>query len=116
MESAEMLALIAPEFSAESEDLRKQYLRLADQEVTIKMSGTARNRAIATLAAHYMTLGFKKRDGKAEISSMREGEVSITYAKRAGEIKSDLSLTDYGRTYERLVKGYIITPITRMCI
>jgi len=116
MESLQILSLIAPEFSSESEDLRTQYLQLANEEVTGKISGVTRNRAVAALAAHYMTLGFKKRDGAGEVVSMTEGEVSITYAKRSGEVRNDLSLTDYGRTYERLIKGHIITPLTRMCI
>jgi|GEM_PF-2333007 len=117
MQPLEILTLIAPEFSTESEDLRKQYLQLADGEVTAKISGLARHRAVAALAAHYMTIGHKRRDGSREISSITEGEVSITYAKRdSGGAKNDLSTTDYGQTYKRLIRGYVMTPLTRMCI
>lgn len=116
MQPLEILALIAPEFSTESEDLRKQYLQLADGEVTAIISGLARHRAVAALAAHYMTLGYKRRDGSQQVSSITEGEVSITYAKRTGETESDLSATDYGRTYMRLTRGYVMTPLTRMCL
>ena len=116
MEALEILALTASEFSNEPEDLRRQYLLMASEEVPIKIIGAKRVRAIAALAAHYMTLGHKGREGLSEISSVTEGEVSVTYATHKGEIKNDLHTTKYGLIYERLIKGHVITPVTRMCL
>lgn len=120
MKSIEMLDLVAPEFSNQAEDLRKKYLQLAKSEVPKTMQGIARTRAVATLAAHIMTLALKRQNGGGEIASRREGDVSVTYtntsALNSGSIKSDLSLTNYGRTYARLIRGCSITPMTRMCI
>lgn len=121
MKSIEMLELVAPEFSSQAEDLRKKYLQLAKSEVPKKMQGTARTRAVATLAAHIMTLALKRQNGIGEIASRREGDVSVTYtntpASNSGNRTSttDLSSTNYGRTYARLIKGCSITPLTRMC-
>lgn len=119
MKSIEMLELVAPEFSIQAEDLRKKYLQLAKSEVPKKMQGVARTRAVATLAAHIMTLALKRQNGSGEVASRKEGDVSVTYANTSsslGTTKDDLSLTNYGRTYVRLVKGCSITPLTRMCV
>lgn len=111
MEPDELLAIIAPEFA--NIDATGAIL-VADMQISSKLCGDKRPLLVAYLAAHILTIGGRKMGASGDVASLTEGELSITYANSTADIKTSLSKTSYGQEFDRLSRGCIFTPRTRV--
>lgn len=104
---AEILAAIAPELSSVDSGRLDVILGLAEDQ-TGQAYGSARNHAVALLAAHMLTLGNRAGNGGA-VASAKEGDLAISYA--VNQYTDDaLDGTSYGQELKRLRKTYIFGP------
>ena len=116
MSQLSVFRTIAPEFySISDEDVLKR-LDLTIREVTnTRFPETIQEEMIAYLTAHYLTISHKRKGASGEVVSVSEGGLSIKYASGYSVVKSDLAATGYGKIYDRLVRSYTVTPLTRVC-
>lgn len=107
---------IAPEFDYLKDNDLKPHLELSGIELSNKnLSDNIKNKMIAYLTAHYLTISEKRKGAGGEVVSVSEGKLSIRYASGYSIVKSDLAATGYGKIYDRLIRSYCITPLTRVC-
>jgi len=108
--------IIAPEFDSLSDKEIEERLALTEVEVTnSSLEQAIREKMIAYLTAHYLTISNKRKGAGGEVVSISEGRLSIQYASGYSVVKSDLAATGYGKIYDRLIRSYCITPLTRVC-
>jgi hypothetical protein len=92
--------LIAPQYKDNAD--KNTWISMASQEVSACYFGANRNRAVALLTAHMMTLtlrsGGESGDAGA-VTSKKEGDLSITYGSVGKVDDADLGQTSYGRQY-----------------
>lgn len=115
MSTLETFRIIATEFDYLSDETVSKRLALTAREVTNpKLDDEIKEELIAYLTAHYFTISEKRKGAGGEVASVSEGKLSISYASGYSNVKSDLAVTSYGRIYDRLMRSYTITPITRL--
>lgn len=102
---ADILTAIAPEMVAVDPAVRDVHLELAENQ-TGSVFGSARNHAVALLAAHGMTLATREGMG-GQVVSRKEGDLSVGFGA-AGREASPLGATSYGVELERLRRSYIM--------
>jgi hypothetical protein len=111
MDVLDILAVIAPEFAGV--DLSGA-IAIAELQIGPDMCGDKRPLLVAYLAAHLLTLARRKLGAGGDVAGLKEGALSITYTNGTSKISSGLSNTSYGREYDRLSRGCVFTPRTRM--
>jgi hypothetical protein len=105
----ETFRLLIPEFASLNDETAQKWLDLSDAEVTkTGFRPLIRNQIVVYLTADRMVGSFKQKGASGEITSVTEGNLSITYAK--GEDNG------YRQMYKRLVKAHTIAPLTRVCL
>lgn len=103
----QILTAIAPETDCVPEERRNVILALAEDQ-TGQAFGSARNHAVALLAAHMLTIGNRAGNAGA-VSQAKEGDLSLSYA--VNQYTDDaLDGTSYGQELKRLRKTYIFGP------
>ena len=106
MMPSEILQDIAPELSEVVG--RDALLELAEAQ-TGAVFRSARNHAVALLAAHMMTLA-KRKGVSGGVNSLKEGDLSIGYGK--SQSSENLEATSYGAELVRLRRQYIFAART----
>jgi hypothetical protein len=118
----EIIAVICPELSG-SPSL-PVYLEMAAEVTSRGFFGNVYNQAAANLAAHKFTVDgsgssstvntIKELGGGAQIASMSEGGLSVSFAQSGGTAgDSDLNSTRYGREYLRLKRSRVRMGINK---
>jgi len=102
------LLLIAPELVAIDEADRTGVADLAALSVG-SVYGDKQELATAYLTAHMLTMRSRAGVGGA-VKSMREGDLSLTYAGSEG---NDLAGTSYGQEFARLKRECVFSARTR---
>jgi hypothetical protein len=113
MELIDRFKLIADEFANEPIDFLNGHLALSSEYVGQHINQPLRDELIAYLAAHRVDQSLKRRGASGQVTSVKEGNLAITYSTSDAESEYDFS--SYGRTYKQLVKEIFIAPMTRMC-
>lgn len=119
MEAFDIIRKTMKEFSDVSDDDIKMYIELSRPLVNKRRFGNLYEQAVAYMAAHRM-----KMDGKGEavgnfgsmsnmvgISSISEGEVSVSFSSQSGSTSSsdsDFGLSVYGMQFLQLRRGCIV--------
>jgi len=95
----------APAYAGDSS--KTNFILLAKDQTNRCFYGTKYNQAVALRAAHMMTLRDRAASGGGggAISSMKEGDLAISYATSATAKNDDLSQTSYGRLLLGLRRG-----------
>ncbi len=107
---ATLLPVIAPEFAGV--DLPAA-IEVADMQIAPGLCGDKRPLLVAYLAAHILTIG--KRKGTAGgVSSVKEGNLAISYSGASGSAGDSLGATSYGAEYDRLSRGCAFAARTRV--
>jgi len=108
---AEIISVIAPEFT--EEDNISGAIEIADMQISnkIKMRAGERisNLLISYLACHLLTIANRYKGASAAISSVTEGETTISYSLENKAKKTNapgLSDTTYGKEYSRILMSY----------
>ena len=97
------LAAICPQLAADAN--LSVYLEMATNQVSGCFFGTNYNMAVALRAAHIYTLAQRPLGDSGQISSKREGDLSVSYSTTSGESGGDdLNQTHYGKQYMQLAK------------
>ena len=108
----ELLIIVAPEF------INIDYsgaITVADMQIAPDLCGDKRPLLVAYLAAHILTIGNRSGGATGAISSIKEGEVSVEYQNKKGDISSTgLANTSYGEEYDRLRRSCVIAMRTRV--
>jgi hypothetical protein len=113
VELIERFKLIADEFSDEPTVFLNGHLTLASEYVGHHICQPLRDELITYLAAHRIDQSLKRRGASGQVTSVKEGNLAITYATNDADSEYDFS--SYGRTYKQLVKEIVLAPMTRMC-
>ena len=113
MQLIDRFKLIALEFASEDVVFLNGHLTLASELVSEHIKQPLRDELIVYLAAHKIDQSLKRKGASGQVTSVREGNLAITYSTSNAESEYDFS--SYGRTYKQLVREYIIAPITRKC-
>lgn len=127
MATLEELRKLAPELADVPDDTAAMMMAMAGDMVSRKQFGTAYDRAVLLLAAHYLTL-WKQigQEGSAaaasltagEVTSEREGDLQRSYGSGASGYTSPtekmLSKTLYGQMFLALRHRYVVPVMTRM--
>ena len=106
MTPSEILQDIEPELSEVVG--RDTFLELAEAQ-TGAVFKSARNHAVALLAAHMMTLS-KRKGVSGGVNSLKEGDLSIGYGQ--SQSSENLEATSYGAELVRLRRQYIFAART----
>lgn len=114
MSVAQILLLIAKEFSDLQADELNAIIELADLQVAKNLCGENRNTLVAYLAAHILTVAGKAGGATGDVESITEGHKSITYSNSNADVRTSLSRTSYGQEFDRLAKSCIFSARTRM--
>lgn len=104
------LDAIAPELA--SAPNKSAHLDLAEAQTSATAYGDSREYAVALLAAHSLTIASRNGASGGAVSSLQEGNLSISYSDAQGSI--GLSATSYGVELQRLRRQYIMTARTRL--
>ncbi|MBE0434617.1 MAG: DUF4054 domain-containing protein [Methylomicrobium sp.] len=112
MTPTEILSVIAPTLakSANAGDA----VALADMQIGAKLCPDKRPMIVAYLAAHILALsniGETTGGVGGSISAMSEGQLSLSFGNGAN---GGLLSTSYGVEYDRLIRGCIFAPRTRV--
>lgn len=104
---------IAPEFKdySESESIIKSHIDFADSFISKELASPIREEILLYLAAHKVDLALKRKGAGGQVTSLKEGGLSITYA--SGNVSDEYDYSSYGRAYKELVRQYSITAFTR---
>ena len=113
MQLIDRFKLIALEFASEDVVFLNGHLTLASELVSEHIKQPLRDELIVYLAAHKIDQSLKRKGASGQVTSVREGNLAITYSTSNAESEYDFS--SYGRTYKQLVRECIIAPITRKC-
>ena len=110
--ASEILSDIAPQFATATG--RSGALEQAEGATSSTFYGSQRNRAVALLAAHWLSLetSSARRDGSGgPISSKSEGSLSVSFGS-VGATKSALGQTHFGMELLELRASYPSVGIT----
>lgn len=103
---------IAPEFKdGSSEEIIKSHIDFADSFISKELQSPIREEILLYLAAHKIDLALKRKGAGGQVTSLKEGGLSITYA--SGNVSDEYDYSAYGRAYKELVRQYSITAFTR---
>jgi hypothetical protein len=115
MSLLKIFRLIAPEFDSLPDLKICEHLELAALDVSNSLlSKEMREKMIAYLTAHYLTISHKRNGAGGEVVAVSEGKLSIQYASGYSVVKSDLAATGYGKIYDRLMRSHTIPVMTRV--
>jgi len=85
---------------------------LADNTITDKVSGQAREQAKALFALHYITLADRQSKGSAgNINNISEGDLSIGF--QSPSVDNSYNQTSYGLELQDIIEKYIVGVQTR---
>ena len=101
-----ILDLIAPQFAADAD--KTSFLTLAKIQTSATFYGAKYNMAVALRAAHMLTLRDRAQSTQGaggQITSMREGDLAVSYSAASSGGSGDLSQTSYGMQLQGLKKG-----------
>jgi hypothetical protein len=107
----EILKDLAPEFANEDQALLERFIDYATPSVSSKRfkPEVIYQQAVALYAAHLLTL--RARGGKSgPVSSIREGDLSISYEALQGQDNTELYQTVYGAQFVQLRRQNIMSP------
>jgi len=113
MEAQDILAAIAPELANDPNNAA--HINLADGQ-TGAVFGDQRDYAVALLAAHTLTIANRGKSvgGIAgNVSSLKEGQLSVGFAGGAEVVSGSLGSTSYGEELLRLRRQYVMGARTR---
>lgn len=105
----QILDAIAPKFASDAN--KQDHISLARLRTSTTCFGNKYNYAVALRAAHTLTLTSNTNIGtgsSGSISSIREGDVSISYGSRGTSTGSDLDNTSFGQELQQLIKSNIV--------
>jgi len=100
MTASEILSVIAPQFDSTAN--RDSFIAIATMEVNSCLFGDKANKAIALLAAHMIALNTDaaRQNGETgNITSKKEGDLSVGYGNFGNAGSGDLGMTHYGRQF-----------------
>ena len=103
-----ILSLIAPQFNDIAN--KNDYINLARLRVNACLFGDKTNMAIAYMAAHLIAVSNDPAREKGEagnITSKKEGDLSVTFGNFNTDGNSDLNLTSYGQSFQGMIDGTI---------
>lgn len=107
-DAATLFDLVAPEL-ADSAD-KQDAIDLAETQ-TGTVYGNAREHAVASLAAHILTVA--NREGQSgAVSSIKEGSLSVGFGRVNPMGTEQLETTSYGAELIRLRRSYVISART----
>jgi hypothetical protein len=110
MTPAELVPKIAPEFA--TVDLSGAIL-VAEMEIAANFGGDTRPLLVAYLAAHILTIGRRPGGSTGAISSISEGQASITFTQNKSSTTSSVGLcTTYGQEYDRLRRSLTLGAVS----
>jgi hypothetical protein len=104
---------IAPEFLdyPDFTESIKSHIDFADSFISREFVSPIREEIILYLAAHKVDLALKRKGAGGQVTSLKEGGLSATYA--TGKVSDEYDYSNYGRAYKELVRQYSITAFTR---
>ncbi len=119
MEAFDIIKATMKEFSDVPEDDIRVYIKLSTPLVNKKRFGNLYEQAVACLAAHRMKMdgrgttvgGFGSMGNMVGISSISEGEVSVSFTNQsssASSSDSELGLSVYGMQFLQLRRSCIV--------
>ena len=114
MAVADILVVIAKEFSDLPEAEIQGAIDVADRQIAPNLCGDNRPTLVAYLAAHVLTIANKAGGATGDVASISEGHKSITYSNSTAEVRSSLSKTSYGQEYSRLSRLCVFSARTRV--
>ena len=114
MTVAEILVLIAKEFSNYEEAEINGVIELAEQQIAPNLCGDMRPQLVAYLTAHMLTMSNRAGGATGDVESITEGHKSITYSNSTADVKSSLSKTSYGQEFDRLSRACVFSARTRV--
>ena len=105
MSASSVLSVIAPQYDAIAN--RNEFLSLAALQVNATWFGAKYDLAVAYMAAHLISLNPSTGEGTGTasgfITSKREGDLSVTYAKpSSGGASETLTQTSWGQQFIQL--------------
>lgn len=116
MTVAEILVLIAKEFSDLAPEEIAGIITIADQQIAQGLCGDMRNTLVAYLAAHILTIANRAGGATGDVESISEGHKSIKYTNSTANVKNSLSKTSYGQEFDRLSRSCIFAARTRVSL
>lgn len=127
MPTLEELRKLAPELADVPDDTAAMMMDMAEDMVSRKQFGSAYDRAVLLLTAHYLTLWSRiGQEGSAaaasltagEVTSEREGDLQRSYGSGASGYTSPtekmLAKTLYGQMFLALRSRHVVSVVTRM--
>lgn len=104
MSASSTLSVIAPQFNSIAN--RDEYLSLAELNVNRCLFDSKGDMAVALMAAHMLALNTdpirQQSGGAGQITSKKEGDLSISFSSASDGSGGDLFLTVYGLQFQRL--------------
>lgn len=111
MDLLKRFKLLAAEFKEEGDVFLQDHLDLASSLIATDIDKDYRDDMVCYLAAHRIDQSLKRQGASGQVTSLKEGGSSITYANPTSNSEYDFS--SYGRAYEQLVKQTQTCPMTR---
>lgn len=110
--------VICPELASDTN--KSSYISIAQLTISSTVFGDNYNYAVALKAAHIGSLATRNSGNSGTVTSVKEGDLSISYGSGSSGNNSDLSQTKYGLMLKSLyqsiqmavsVTGYNTLPI-----
>lgn len=103
----QLLSALAPNYASDPE--KSLFITVAASRTSSCAFGDNYNIAVALRAAHLMTMRDRGTNGgtAGTISSIKEGDISVSYSNKMGDITSDLEQTSFGQQLLELIKTNI---------
>lgn len=111
MELLDRFKLLAVEFAEEEQSFLQGHIDMASNLISTDISKEYRDDMICYLAAHRIDQSLKRQGASGQVTSLKEGGLSITYANPTSNSEYDFS--SYGRAYEQLIRQTQTCPMTR---
>lgn len=110
----EIVGVIAPEFL--NDPRLATAILIADAEIAATMCGDKRPLLVAYLAAHLLAIGSRnqKSGTSGDVTSITEGNLSVSYSNVKSNNVNSLGLTGYGMRFREIARGCVLTPMTRI--
>lgn len=105
-----LLQTIAPDLYALPN--KQGAIDMAELQVGAKLCGDKRPMLVAYLAAHILSLSQRSLGAAGSVTSLSEGGLSVGFGSSG--VMGSLSQTTYGQEYDRISKGCIFSPRTRI--
>jgi len=106
MSASSTLSVIAPQFDSVAN--RSDFITLATLHVNACLTDEKYDLAVAYLAAHMIALNTDSAIQQGEtgnLTSKREGDLSVGYGNFSNKGMLNLNLTIYGQQYENLLRS-----------